>query len=71
VLVLQVDAGLPVPEIAKFVVPLGATPPATPVTVAVKVNTPPKVGVRVEVIPTLGAPDETTVAFGEVTAATG
>ena len=68
---MQVDAGIAVPEIVKLVAPEGATPPVEPVTVAVKVNDPPKVGLGAEEIVTLGTPVLTVVALEEVTAATG
>jgi len=51
--------------------PVGAIPPADPVTVAVKVNDPPRVGVEIELMATLGVPVETEVAVEEVAAATG
>jgi hypothetical protein len=68
---LHVEAGIAVPEITKLVGPEGATPPIDPVTEAVKVNDPPKVGLGAEEIVTLGAPVLTVVALDEVTAATG
>jgi hypothetical protein len=71
VVALHVLAGVAVPEIAKLIDPLGATPPVEPVTVAVKVSDPPKVGLEVEVMATLGLPVETVVAVDEITAATG
>ena len=69
--VLHVDAGSAVPEMAKLIDPEGATPPLDPVTVPVKINEPPKVGLEIEVMVTLGVPLETAVAVKEVTAATG
>jgi hypothetical protein len=68
-----VDAQLvaaPVPERAKFITPAGATALATPVTVAVKITCPPRVGVLVEEIPTVGVASETVVVVVEATADT-
>lgn len=64
-------AGVAVPEMAKLIDPNGATPPLDPVTVAVKVNEPPKVGLEIEVRDTLDVPLDTVVAVNEATAATG
>jgi hypothetical protein len=71
VVVLHDVAGVAVPEIAKLVVPEGAIPPLAPVTVPVKVNTPPKVGVEIDDMVTVGVPLETVVADDDETAATG
>lgn len=68
---LQVGEGVAVPEIAKLSNPEGATPLIDPVTVAVNVTDPPKVGLGDEEMITVGTPEVIVVAVEEVTAATG
>lgn len=68
--VLQVVAGLAVPEIAKLITPAGAAALALPVTVAVKVTEPPRVGVELLVRTTVGVAAATVVALVEATTPT-
>ena len=55
---------------AKLITPAGATAVLTPVTVAVKVTEPPKVGVEVELKVIVGVAAATRVSLVEVTAPT-
>ena len=68
--VLQVVAGLALPEIANVITPAGAAAFALPVTVAVKVTEPPRVGVEVLVRTTVGVAAATTVEVVDATTPT-
>jgi hypothetical protein len=58
------------PERAKFVTPEGAAAPLEPVTVAVKMTEPPRVGAPEEVSTTVGIIELTVVELVEATTAT-
>ena len=68
--VLQIAAGLAVPEIAKLITPAGAAALADPVTVAVKVTEPPRVGVEALVRTTVGVAAATVVEVVDATTPT-
>ena len=59
-----------VPDIAKVITPFGAAAPVVPVTVAVKITEPPRVGALEDVNTTLGVAVTTVVEPADATAAT-
>ena len=67
---MQVAAGVEVPLIAKLITPLGAAAPVAPVTVAVKRSEPPRVGVEVVLMATVGMALATRVLVDEEVAPT-
>ena len=59
-----------VPEMAKFIAPFGAAAFVVPVTAAVKITEPPRVGAPEELRTIVGIAELTVVELVEVTAAT-
>ena len=66
VALLQIAAGAALPVRAKLITPAGARALLLPVTVAVKVMEPPKVGVEELVSTRVGVAGATTVALDEI-----
>ena len=65
VLLVQVAVGVGTPLMAKPITPVGATAPRVPVTVAIKSSEPPRVGVELVLMATVGATGETVLVVGE------
>ena len=69
-MVLAQDVAPPVPPIIQVILPVGATALSEPVTVAVKVTVPPRVGVPEGVTSMTGVAWATVVTVVELAAAT-